>query len=665
MADSLVQKANARQKALLGREQVRIQKTLNAYKLVYADLNREIKSLVQEMQIAEAKGETIDTDWIKKRDRLESLRKQTIATMSRFGGELEALLQSEVKLEAQKGADAMVETTADAGIAFDRLPTEAVQAIVDQTISDPRLRRAIDRMGPDTWQKVEAEVIGGLGAGRAPAEVGRRITEATGLPIARGLMLARTIPINANREAAHQSRLRNAEILEGWVWFTSKKDSVCPYCRSNHGQLYPLTQRQSSHPNCACTSLPQIPGMEDEIAEDMKLYGPKSPAERIKEIEEKLRDPNLSNAYKYKLRKELEQLRGGVQPPKPAPIPKPRPEPEPTVEDTPERRKLIERKKLLEEKLKAGAALSSTYKYKLRKELDQINAQLGSMPAPAAPAPKPAPKPSRVTGADIRRKMEEVAKEYAHSDEESNYLSDEHAMLIKGASKNPKSLSWRRIAELSDKYHEEASPSFQRIMRSILQVDAEDETARISPLESAENAERFERGWREFNRLVGRKTLSKIPTRRPQIKSMHGRAYYEYESNSVNVASDDDESVIVHELGHWLEMTLPHAKNAAFNFWKRRTQTSQWTKLADMFPLHGYGPNEYAKPNAFMSPYMGKVYSNVGRDSGGRPIVDDEDELYASEIISMGLEEMWRNPLHFARVDPDYFDFIWDLIRED
>ena len=49
---------------------------------------------------------------------------------------------------------------------------------------------------------------------------------------------------------------------------------------------------------------------------------------------------------------------------------------------------------------------------------------------------------------------------------------------------------------------------------------------------------------------------------------------------------------------------------------------------------------------------MGKVNSvNVNGDT------------YSTEIISMGMQEMWHDPVGFATKDPDYFDFIIDLLR--
>ncbi len=46
-------------------------------------------------------------------------------------------------------------------------------------------------------------------------------------------------------------------------------------------------------------------------------------------------------------------------------------------------------------------------------------------------------------------------------------------------------------------------------------------------------------------------------------------------------------------------------------------------------------------------PYAGKVYR------GGK----------YTEILTMGLERLYRDPQGFAQQDPDYFDFILGIVR--
>jgi len=79
---------------------------------------------------------------------------------------------------------------------------------------------------------------------------------------------------------------------------------------------------------------------------------------------------------------------------------------------------------------------------------------------------------------------------------------------------------------------------------------------------------------------------------------------------------------------------------------EKRTGGEIARKLKNIEPNLGYAPSEIARPDKFLSPYMGKIY----RDG-------------STEILSMGLQMFYQNPIKLAREDPDYFDFILTVIR--
>lgn len=100
--------------------------------------------------------------------------------------------------------------------------------------------------------------------------------------------------------------------------------------------------------------------------------------------------------------------------------------------------------------------------------------------------------------------------------------------------------------------------------------------------------------------------------------------------------------VTVHEMGHWLEAKNPALAKKGVDFRKRRTAGEQLTHLGP-----GYDANEYAYRDKFKDHYVGKDY---GTDAH-------------SEVISMGMQYLFQDPLTFARDDPDYFDFMFDTLR--
>ena len=110
--------------------------------------------------------------------------------------------------------------------------------------------------------------------------------------------------------------------------------------------------------------------------------------------------------------------------------------------------------------------------------------------------------------------------------------------------------------------------------------------------------------------------------------------------------------MVVHEMGHWLEDIDPTVHEKAIAFLERRTEGEEAQRLRDILPRYNYRASEVAKRDKFENPYTGKLYVN-----------SRTGEQYATEIVSMGLEAMYSDPAHFAEVDADFFDFIYDLVR--
>jgi len=112
------------------------------------------------------------------------------------------------------------------------------------------------------------------------------------------------------------------------------------------------------------------------------------------------------------------------------------------------------------------------------------------------------------------------------------------------------------------------------------------------------------------------------------------------------VLANDAHRVAVHELGHHIEFRNPEVKARAAAFLDRRTAGEDARPLAEITNNSNYRAGETAQSDKFISPYMGKRYANGD-----------------TEIISMGLEYFYSDPLKLAKDDPDYFMFMYDVLR--
>jgi len=96
---------------------------------------------------------------------------------------------------------------------------------------------------------------------------------------------------------------------------------------------------------------------------------------------------------------------------------------------------------------------------------------------------------------------------------------------------------------------------------------------------------------------------------------------------------------LVHEFGHFIEHYSPVPFAHAVAFLRSRTQGEKLVSLSAATGNSGYRPNEQTRPDRFLSAYVGKHYAHG-----------------STEVLSMGLEYLYAEPLWFATQDPGHFD---------
>jgi hypothetical protein len=107
-------------------------------------------------------------------------------------------------------------------------------------------------------------------------------------------------------------------------------------------------------------------------------------------------------------------------------------------------------------------------------------------------------------------------------------------------------------------------------------------------------------------------------------------------------------SVVFHEMGHVIENDSEMVSELAWAFHARRTRGEAPVGLNQLAEYPSYDAAELTWRDEFIDPYMGKVYS-----------------YGATEIVSTGLQYMRHSPEDLAARDPDYFHFMYHLLRGD
>jgi hypothetical protein len=112
---------------------------------------------------------------------------------------------------------------------------------------------------------------------------------------------------------------------------------------------------------------------------------------------------------------------------------------------------------------------------------------------------------------------------------------------------------------------------------------------------------------------------------------------------------------MVHELGHHVDNSTPGVRDASLTFIKMRAGNEQNKPMTDFHS--GYQPYEKGVDDDFAKAFSGDKERGryAGKDYRGA----------ATEIISMGVEQLHRDPVKFARDDPEYFNFVMGALHGD
>jgi hypothetical protein len=132
-----------------------------------------------------------------------------------------------------------------------------------------------------------------------------------------------------------------------------------------------------------------------------------------------------------------------------------------------------------------------------------------------------------------------------------------------------------------------------------------------------------------------------------QFDEADTRASASDSGNRIRSRRDVSASTVAHETGHHIEFNDPDAKRAANAFLDKRLAESGEAirPLNDIAKAKGlkptYDDHETGFEDGFHSPYVGKRYSDG-----------------FTEVVSMGVQRMFDDPVGFARQDPEYFQMI-------
>lgn len=121
---------------------------------------------------------------------------------------------------------------------------------------------------------------------------------------------------------------------------------------------------------------------------------------------------------------------------------------------------------------------------------------------------------------------------------------------------------------------------------------------------------------------------------------------------TIRLDSKHTPETYIHESGHAIDALADEYANEVEKLYKRRT-ANDTDELLSALTGEGYGPNEVTKRDKWLDFYQGRNYSFRNRAG-----------TFASEVTSMGLQQLYENPRALAVGDPELFDFLWDAFAK-
>jgi len=246
---------------------------------------------------------------------------------------------------------------------------------------------------------------------------------------------------------------------------------------------------------------------------------------------------------------------------------------------------------------------------------------------------------------DINSKIRSLEKDYVAFC--GKLKAEDLAGYWKAMDSRPESREYRSKRNSLDRRHKELSKGIKDKLFDLLKTKSPSKTsARIISVDNGENKEAFKK-WSEkttdlLMSICDKNILQNSNVMREDklyfgVGFRRGVRPY-YEDNTIFLGNKDKKALF-HEMGHFIEHNNRGVSKACQTFLKRRTEGKPTKRLYE-------NSDEIYKDGGFVNSYVGKIYR------GGE-----------TEILSVGLELLLKDPAKFIKKDPEHFDLVVDILR--
>lgn len=230
-------------------------------------MRAEFRRLQRQMREARAAGREISQAWLYREARLGALLDQVKREIERFGQTAAAITTREqraaIRIAGEQTRDVvrLMAGTDAAGLGF-TLPTRVVEDAVGMMgDGSPIIEYYRQTLAPQVAEAIRTEVIKAVAAGTDFRTIANELLKTGQITRSRALMVARTEVNRVRREATRQTYIESGVTTE-WEWAAAHSTRTCPACLAMDGRRFKLEDAFPQHPNCRCTMIPVIEGIE-------------------------------------------------------------------------------------------------------------------------------------------------------------------------------------------------------------------------------------------------------------------------------------------------------------------------------------------------------------------------------------------------------------------
>ena len=289
--------------ATAAREMVR------AYRPVYKQLQAETEEL---LEIAAQKQ--LKPWQVMRLERMKDLERQYLANVTRWAdnaGDLITNAQREAVGLARRGSRAIasaglpqgvnMNNLAQLGLGWNDLPEDAFANFVGISGKGEPVGRLLRDLGPKAALDVRNTIGNGIALGKGPRQTARMVTQASGMPLSKAMVISRTETNRAYREATRLQYATNSQVVKGYRRSAAKSGNTCMACIALDGTQYGLDEPLNEHPNGRCALVPDVLDYADLGLDIPRETQPPSArdwfGEQSKDLQRQMLGPTRYRAY--------------------------------------------------------------------------------------------------------------------------------------------------------------------------------------------------------------------------------------------------------------------------------------------------------------------------------------------------------------------------------